>query len=103
MRCIFAVLAFAMAILSVTSANAERRMFIIANNANGYGVDRCLASGAPCGAAVAAAYCRSREFSQAVSYRKVHKDDITGAARTDASGSCRGSNCEEYVAIECLR
>ncbi len=55
-------------------------MFIIANNANGYGVDRCLASGATCGAAIATAYCRSREFSQAVSYRKVSKDDITGAA-----------------------
>jgi hypothetical protein len=102
MRSIFAVLAFATAILSGTSASAERRMFIIASNANGYGVDRCLASGATCGAAIAAAYCRSREFSQAVSYRKVQKDEITGAALT-ASGRCRASNCEEYVAIECMR
>jgi hypothetical protein len=102
MRSIFAVLAFATAISSVTSASAERRMFIIANNANGYGVDRCLASGATCGAAIAAAYCRSREFSQAVSYRKVQKDEITGATPT-AAGRCRGSNCEEYVAIECMR
>jgi hypothetical protein len=102
MRSIFAVLAFATAILSVTSASAERRMFIIASNANGYGVDRCLASGATCGAAIAAAYCRSRDFSQAVSYRKVQKDEITGAASA-ASGRCRGSGCEEYVAIECMR
>jgi hypothetical protein len=102
MRSTFAILAFATAILSVTSASAERRMFIIASNASGYGVDRCLASGATCGAAIAAAYCRSREFTQAVSYRKVQKDDITGAAPT-ASGRCRGKNCEEYVAIECMR
>jgi hypothetical protein len=103
MRFTFAVLAFATAILSATSASAERRMFIIANNANGYGVDRCLASGASCGAAVAAAYCRSREFSQVVSYRKVDKEDITGAVPTGASGGCRGGSCDEYVAIECTR
>ena len=66
MRFTFAVLAFTAAILSATSASAEQRMFIIANNADGYGVDRCLASGASCGAAIAAAYCRSREFNQAV-------------------------------------
>ncbi|HET7680646.1 MAG TPA: hypothetical protein VFK79_10985 [Xanthobacteraceae bacterium] len=103
MRCTFAVLAFATAFLSATSAGAERRMFIIANNADGYGVDRCLASGASCGAAIATAYCRAREFRQAVSYRKVNRDDITGAAPTGASGSCRGINCDDYVAIECAR
>ena len=104
MRSIFAVLALTAALLSgATSASAERRMFIIANNSSGYGVDRCLASGASCGAAVATAYCRSREFSQAVSYRKVDKDDITGAVPTGASGGCRGNACDEYVAIECAR
>ena len=30
-------------------------MFIIASNSDGYGVDRCLASGATCGAAIATA------------------------------------------------
>jgi hypothetical protein len=103
MRLSFAVLAFATAILSATSASAERRMFIIASNANGYGVDRCLASGATCGAAIAAAYCRSREFSQAVSYRKVNKDDVTGGVPAGVSGGCRGIGCQEYVAIECMR
>ena len=102
MRFTLAILAFA-AILSATSASAERRMFIIANNASGYGVDRCLASGASCGAPIATAYCRSREFRQAVSYRKVDKEDITGAVPTNASGGCRGSTCDEYVAIECSR
>src|SRR5258705_1968015 len=103
MRAPFAVLAFATAILSATCASAERRMFIIANSASDYGVDRCLASGAACGAPIATAYCRSREFNQAVSYRKVEKNDITGAVPSGASGGCRGQGCDEYVAIECER
>ena len=45
MRSTYATLAFAAALLSANAANAERRMFTIANNPNGYGVDRCLASG----------------------------------------------------------
>jgi hypothetical protein len=104
MRSIFAILALATALLSATSASAERRMFIIANNAGGYGVDRCLASGATCGAAIATAYCQSREFAQATSYRKVDKDDITGAVPTSTNaGGCVGGTCDEYVAIECSR
>ena len=47
----------------VDSAQAERRMFIIANDADGYGVDRCLASGAKCGAAAATAYCKTHQFA----------------------------------------
>ncbi len=104
MRSIFAVLAFGAAILCTASAQAERRMFIISNNANGYGVDaRCLASGASCGTAVANTYCRSREFNSAVSYRKVDREEITGAVPTGASGGCRGAACDEFVAIECVR
>jgi len=83
-------------------AQAERRIFIIANNADGYGVDRCLASGATCGAAAASAYCRSREYSQASSYRKVDREEITGAAQSP-SNACYGGGCEEFVAIECAR
>ena len=40
-------------------ASAENRTFIIANNSDGYGIDRCLANGESCGASVAAAYCQS--------------------------------------------
>src|SRR5688500_11049787 len=103
MRSFTAALVFAAAIVCATSASAERRMFIIANNSDSYGVDRCLASGASCGAAIATAYCKSREFRQAVSYRKVDKDDITGAVPTNASAGCRSGSCEQYVAIECSR
>ena len=103
MRSILAILAFTAVAFGTSAASAEKRMFIIANNANGYGVDRCLASGATCGAAIATAYCRSREFHQAVSYRKVDKEDITGAIPASDTGACRGSSCDEYVAIECTR
>ena len=74
----------------VTSAQAERRMFIIANDGDGYGVDRCLASGDKCGAAAANAYCRTHQFASAASYRKVDRDDITGAIPAGGSGGCRG-------------
>jgi len=103
MRSQFAILAFGVALLSAASAQAEKRMFIVANNANGYGVDRCLATGASCGAAAAASYCRSHQFNSAVSYRKVDREEITGAVPTGASGGCRGSACDEFVAIECAR
>ena len=83
---------------------AERHIFVIANDADGYGVDRCLASNAACGTPVANAYCHSHEYAQAVSFRKVERDDISGAivaSRSDAS--CSGSVCGEFVAIECSR
>jgi len=88
--------------LTVSSAQAERRMFIIANDGDGYGIDRCLATGAACGAAAANAYCKGHEFAEAASYRKVDRDDITGSIPTGASGGCKGSKCD-VVAIVCTR
>src|SRR5262245_59010965 len=52
MRSVFAFSVLAISLLSTISAQAERRTFIIANNADGYGVDRCLARGDKCGAAM---------------------------------------------------
>ena len=99
MRPLFAAVLIA---LFATAAQAERRVFIISNNSDGYGVDRCLANGQPCGAAAAVAYCKSREFTQALAYRKVDKDEITGAVPT-SSPNCRGGQCDEFVAIICSR
>ena len=101
MRSLLATITFAL-LLGASAAQAEKRIFIVANNADGYGVDRCLASGAHCGAAAATAYCKSREFAQAVSYSKVDKDDITGAVPTGTQ-ACRGGSCDEFVAIVCTR
>ncbi len=101
MRTLLATLTLA-ALLGATAAQAERRIFIIASSSDGYGVDRCLADGASCGAAAAAAYCKSRDYAQALSYRKVDRDEITGAVPTH-SPACRGSSCDEFVAITCTR
>jgi hypothetical protein len=84
-----------------TQALAEKRVFIIANSPDNYGVDRCLANGQACGAAAAAAYCQSKEFSKAASYRKVDRDEITGAVPTGTA--CGRNGCDEFVAIECMR
>jgi len=101
MRNTFAIVLLAAATLTAASASAEIRTFIIANNADGYGVDRCLATGANCGVAVAAAYCRSQQFADAESFRKIARDEITGAMPS-GSTACLGS-CNEFVAIECKR
>ena len=101
MRSLLATIIFAL-LLGASAVQAEKRIFILANNADGYGVDRCLAAGAKCGAAAAAAYCKSREFAQATSYRQVDKDEITGAIPTNAGG-CKGGSCDQFVAIECAR
>jgi hypothetical protein len=102
MRYVLAALTFAAALYVNVSAQAERRIFIVANSADDYGIDRCLATGAACGAAAAAAYCRSRDFNQAASYRRVDRAEITGAAPA-GSTACRGASCNEFVAIECSR
>jgi hypothetical protein len=101
MRAFFTAVCAAAVLGSVGIAQAEKRIFIIANNADGYGVDRCLASGAGCGTPVATAYCQSRDFNKALSFRKVDRDEITGAVPTGSG--CRGAICDEYVAIECTR
>jgi uncharacterized DUF497 family protein len=98
MRTVFAALVIASAVFS-TAAQAEKRVFIIANNADGYGVDRCLASGSACGTAVATAYCKARDFIQVASFRKVDHDEITGGVPSTTGSSGR----DEFVAIECLR
>ncbi len=103
MRSLLAMLTLTAAVLlGANPAQAEKRIFIIANNADGYGVDRCLANGATCGAAAATAYCRSRDFQQAASYRKVDREEITGAVPTNGS-ACGKGGCDEFVAIECTR
>ncbi len=85
------------------AAARDRHMFIIGNDANGYGVDRCLAGGEKCGKAAANAYCRAQKFAQAAYFRKVERNEITGAVPNSASSRCRNGQCENYVAIVCTR
>lgn len=100
MRSILLAGAFA---LAASAAFADTRVFIIANQADGYGVDQCLAKGEKCGAYAARAYCRQREFTQAVSYRRVDPDEITGSVPKNVTDRCNHSGCNEYVAITCER
>src|SRR5712691_9096489 len=102
MRSPMAFLAGAL-LLSSSAAFADTRVFIIANQADGYGVDQCLARGDKCGAHAARAYCQSRDFAQATSFRRVDPDEITGAVPKGTNENCTGISCGEYVAITCQR
>lgn len=102
MRLLLAATASIFSLIVGAPASAETRTFIIANNADGYGIDRCLASGAACGTQVAGAYCRTQQFAAARSFRKIERDEITGAVPTSTGGACKG-NCDEFIAIECAR
>jgi hypothetical protein len=101
MRLISVVLA-CLSLLLGTAAWADSRVFIIANQADGYGVDQCLANGEKCGAYAARSYCQSRNFAQATAYRRIDPDEITGSV-TKAGETCGPSGCGEYVAITCQR
>jgi len=90
-------------LLLAGAASAENRTFIIPNNPDGYGIDRCLANGERCGAVVATTYCQSQSFAQARSFRRIDRDEITGAASSSGGRSACAGNCESFVAIECTR
>ena len=101
MRSIPALLAIVF-LFAASVASADSRVFIIANEGGGYGVDQCLARGEKCGAHAARSYCQSRDFAQASSYRRVDPDEVTGSV-PKAAGSCNRPGCREYVAITCQR
>jgi hypothetical protein len=102
MRTVLAILVAFLWLGVSTSAQAERRMFIIANDADGYGIDRCLAAGEKCGAAAANAYCKTHAFAQAATFHSVERNDVTGTIPTDDAGSCEGNRCD-MVAIVCTK
>jgi len=90
-------------VFAASAASADTKVFIIANQADGYGVDQCLAKGDKCGAPAARAYCQSRDFAQATSFRRVDPDEITGSVPKASSEKCGHAGCNEYVAITCQR
>src|SRR5215475_5484270 len=90
-------------VLAASAALADTRVFIVANQADGYGVDQCLAMGDKCGAYAARAYCQQRDFAQAISYRRVDPDEVTGAVPGNVTSRCSLAGCNEYVAITCER
>ena len=99
MRFAFTLSAIAFLAMSAET-RADSRVFIVANQPDGYGIDECLAKGEKCGASAARAYCQSREFAQATGYRRVDPDEVTGAI--PASTATPPGN-SEYIAITCQR
>ena len=90
-------------LLAASAAFADSRVFIIENQADGYGMDQCLAKGEKCGAHAARSYCRSRDFAQASSYRRVDPEEMTGSVPKSAATPAPHAGCGEYVAITCQR
>jgi len=83
---------------------ADSRVFIVANQPDGYGIDQCLAKGERCGAPAARAYCEARDFTSASAYRRIDPDEVTGAIPASTGVKCSGRACaSEYVAITCER
>ena len=99
---VFIAPAFVVILALTAQASAETKVFIVENQPDGYGIDRCLASGANCGKPMASAYCQSRQYGQAVSFRKVEPDEITGN-NSVSDAACRTRGCVDLVAIECTR
>jgi hypothetical protein len=95
----------ASAFITVASAAiADSRVFIVANQPDGYGIDQCLANGERCGASAARAYCEAREFKSASAFRRVDPDEVTGATPASTGNKCSGRACtNDYVAITCER
>ena len=91
-------------IAAASTASADSRVFIVANQPVGYGVDQCLADGARCSASAARAYCRSHDFRTASAYRRLDPDEVTSAIPASTGGTCAGAACAAaYVAITCER
>ena len=90
-------------LLAASAASADSRVFIIANQADGYGVDQCLARGEKCGAHAARSYCQSRDFAQAtvLSARRPRRNHRLGSQ--GSGDNCNHAGCNEYVAITCQR
>jgi hypothetical protein len=99
---VVASVAIAAVVASAASVRAETKIFFVENQPDGYGIDQCLASGAKCGRPMASAYCQSRQYGGAASFRKVDPEEIA-ANRAGTDVACRASGCVDFVAIECVR
>ena len=82
---------------------ADSRVFVIANQSDGYGVNECLANGEKCGEHAARAYCQSRDFAQATNYHRVDPDEVTSSVPASTGRTCSMGECGEYIAITCQR
>lgn len=88
---------------AVAAARAETHIFLV-DSSDGYGIDRCLAAGEPCGAAAAAALCQAREYNKAVDFGRIDPAEVTGGVPAGSEvKACKGRACPDLVAITCSR
>jgi hypothetical protein len=80
--------------------HAETKIFFVASQPDGYGIDQCLATGAKCGKPMASAYCQSRQFGEAVSFRKADPEEMP---KETGDAACSANGCIDFIAIECQR
>ncbi|MEP9351244.1 hypothetical protein [Xanthobacter sp. KR7-225] len=92
------------AVLGATiPARADTRIFLI-DSSDGYRVDACLATGAPCGERIATAWCRAHDFDHAIDFGQVANDAMTPISSGSFTGAaCHGPLCPPVVAITCSR
>src|SRR5450432_2387820 len=102
MRLLLVSLAMIALVSGAASAQDEKRIFIVTSNSGDYRAARCLENGEKCGAEMAAAYCKTRDYARALSYRKVSRQEITGGVPMSGP-DCRDGKCDDFVAIECGR
>ena len=89
--------------LAAAPAAADERIFLL-DSSDGYGVDSCLAAGAPCGERIATAWCRAHDYKQAIDFGRVANDGITPISSGSLStAACTGPLCPTVVAITCSR
>jgi hypothetical protein len=88
--------------VATVAAASESRTFVVANAADGYGVDQCLATGANCGKLIANSYCQTHDFAEARSFRKIDSPEITGSIPALKPAGWQPDR-DGYVAIECIR
>jgi hypothetical protein len=96
-------LPFCALLLLSSPALADSRIFVIANQSDGYGVNECLANGDKCGEHAARVYCQSRNFAQATNYHRIDPDEVTGSVPLSTGRTCSTGECGEYIAITCQR
>ena len=89
-------LLLAVCLLAATPVLAETQIFVV-DNTDGYEIDRCLAAGEPCGAAAAAAICRTRQDEKAVEYGHIEASEITSTVTK------RTAKAAQVVAVTCAR
>lgn len=90
-------------LLMAQSAFAETHIFLV-DNSDGYGIDRCLASGEACGKAAAATICHSREYAKAIDFGRLDRADIAGSIPHGTQANvCTGHSCPDMIAIICSR